>query len=170
MRLGYITQDGRGGNDRVLTDAAALAEAAGLRLAGCVQSNTERPGVPPESHDCDMDLRVLGGGPVVRINQRLGEGSRGCRLDPGALEVAVGEVEARMTGAEALIVNKFGKHECEGRGFRLLIAEALAGGLPVVLGVNRMNLEAFREFTGDAASELEPTPSAVVEFLLAPRA
>jgi glycosyltransferase involved in cell wall biosynthesis len=126
-----------------------------------VQTNTERAG----AHDCDMDLRILGGGPVLRINQRLGEGSRGCRLDPGALEAAVAEVALRMEGAEALVLNKFGKHESEGRGFRLLIAEALAAGLTVVLGVNRMNLEAFRAFTGGAGEEIAATPEAVAAFL-----
>ena len=28
-------------------------------------------------------------------------------------------------GADVLIVNKFGKHEAEGRGFRMVVAEAL---------------------------------------------
>ena len=43
-------------------------------------------------------------------------------------------VAARMAGARLLIVNKFGKHEAEARGFRSLIAEALASGGLVRLG------------------------------------
>lgn len=160
MRLGYVSLAGRGANDVLLAQAAALAEAEGLALAGCVQVNTDRAGLD----DCDMDLRILGGGPLVRINQRLGAGSRGCKLDPGALEAAVTEVAARMGGAQVLIVNKFGKHEALGRGFRPLVGEALGLGMAVVLGVNRLNLVAFLQFAGDLAQELPPEPGAIVAF------
>lgn len=161
MRLGYVSLGGRGANDALLAQVAALAEAAGVALAGCVQVNTDRAG----HDDCDMDLRILGGGPLVRINQRLGPGSRGCKLDPGALETAVAEVGARMAGARVLIVNKFGKHEALGRGFRPLVGEALAAEMDVVLGVNRLNLAAFLEFAGEFAVELEPEAGKILEFL-----
>ncbi len=161
MRLGYVSLVGRGANDLLLAQVAARAEAAGIALAGCVQLNTDRAGLD----DCDMDLRILGGGPLVRINQRLGAGSRGCKLDPGALEAAVAEVSARMTGAQVLIVNKFGKHEALGRGFRPLVGEALAAGMDVVLGVNRLNLAAFLEFAGEFAQELEPEAKAILAFI-----
>ncbi len=161
MRLGYVSLVGRGGNDVLLAQAAALAEAAGLSLAGCVQLNMDRAG----QEDCDMDLRILGGGPLVRINQRLGAGSKGCKLDPGALEAAVAEVGARIGAARVLIVNKFGKHEALGRGFRPLIGEAMAQGMTVVLGVNRLNLSAFQDFAGDLAQELAPDPASILEFM-----
>ena len=161
MLLGYVSMAGRGANDLLLAQVAALAEGAGMALAGCVQVNTDRAG----SDDCDMDLRILGGGPLVRINQRLGAGSRGCKLDPGALEMAVAEVGARMSGAQALIVNKFGKHESLGRGFRPLVGEALAQGIDVVLGVNRLNLKEFLSFAGEMAQELDANPQAILAFL-----
>ena len=63
---------------------------------------------------------------------------------------------AGPAGARLLIVNKFGKHEAEGRGFRSLIAEALASGLPVLLGVNQMNMHSFQAFAGDMAEPLTP--------------
>lgn len=160
MRLGYVSLAGRGANDLLLAQAAMLAEAEGLALAGCVQVNTDRAGMD----DCDMDLRILGGGPLVRINQRLGAGSRGCKLDPGALEAAVAEVGARLGGAKVLILNKFGKHEALGRGFRPLVGEALGQGMTVVLGVNRLNLEAFLHFAGDLAQELPADPQAILDF------
>lgn len=161
MRLGYVSLAGRGANDALLAQVAALAEAAGFAVAGCVQVNTDRVG----QEDCDMDLRILGGGPVVRINQRLGAGSQGCKLDPGALEQAVAEVAARIGGAQVLIVNKFGKHEALGRGFRPLVGEALAADMDVVLGVNRLNLPAFLEFSGEMAEELEPDAGKILAFL-----
>ena len=161
MRLGYVSMQGRGANDALLARVVDLAEAQGLALAGCVQFNTDRFG----SDDCDMDLRILGGGPLVRINQRLGAGSKGCKLDPGALESAVAEVTARLGSAKILIVNKFGKHESLGRGFRPLVAEALTLDMDVILGVNRLNLENFLEFAGDFAQALPEDPAAILAFL-----
>lgn len=161
MRLGYVSLAGRGANDRLLAQAVALAEAQRIVLAGCVQMNTDLAG----SDECDMDLRILGGGPIVRINQRLGAGSKGCKLDPGALETAVATVAARMDGAQVLIVNKFGKHESLGRGFRPLLGDALAADMAVVLAVNRLNLNAFLEFSGDMAQELAPDPQAILAFM-----
>ena len=55
-----------------------------------------------------------------------------------------------------LIVNKFGKHEAEGRGFRALIAEALASGMPVLLGVNAMNMQSFQVFAEGLAEPVLP--------------
>jgi len=60
-----------------------------------------------------------------------------------------------------LIVNKFGKHEAEGRGFRAVIAEALSNGIPVLVGVNALNLPAFEEFSAGLGRGL-PCQSAVL--------
>ena len=47
-----------------------------------------------------------------------------------ALEQAVALTQSALSqGADLLIVNKFGKHEADGRGMRPLIGEALAMGL-----------------------------------------
>lgn len=161
MKLGYITLPGRGQTDLFLADLAQGLSAAGLRLTGTVQTNTERAC----SHHCDMDLLVLPNGPVIRINQDLGAESTGCRLDAGALESAVAEVSPRLSGADAMIVNKFGKHEAEGRGFRHLMAEALISGLPVVVGVNPINRQAFEEFSEGAAIQLEADVSFILHWM-----
>lgn len=150
MRLATLTLPGRGETDRLLAGLAARLLAQGVPLAGAVQFNVEC------GEDCEMEVQVLPDGPILGISQKLGPGSEGCRLDAGALEQAVAEVAARMAGARLLIVNKFGKHEAEGRGFRSLIAEALASGLPVLLGVNQMNMHSFQAFAGDMAEPLTP--------------
>ena len=105
MKLAYTMAPGRGETDLVLDRLAADLAARGVRCCGTVQINTARadPGL------CDMDVRVLPEGPVLRISQDLGPEARGCRLDPAALETAVGLVLARLaSGADLLIVNKFG--------------------------------------------------------------
>jgi len=151
MALAFVKTVERGLTDRLLSDFAGRLQADGLRLAGVVQTNTDRPG----SHHCDMDVRVLPRGPVIRISQTLGEASRGCRLDPTALEQAVALVEAGLEQSpDLLILNKFGKHEAEGRGFRPLIADALARNIPVLLGVNGLNQQAFEAFAGEYAEEI----------------
>jgi hypothetical protein len=163
MQIGYVSLPGRGATDACLAAAVALIEAAGLRLAGTVQTSRERSG----RARCDMDVRVLPDGPVLCISQDLGADARGCRLDGGALETAVAEVEARLDGAVLLVVNKFGKQEAGGRGFVPVIAEAAARGLPVLVGVNALNLPAFLAFAGGMAAALPPVPAAVADWALA---
>jgi hypothetical protein len=165
MRLGYVHLPGRGETDRFLAEVVAQLEAAGLCLAGTVQTNVENC----ERGKCDMDLRVLPDGPTMRISQDLGAASRGCRLDAGALETAVVAVTARLDGAEMLVINKFGKQEAEGRGLAPVIADALDRGLPVLVGVNRMNADAFAGFVDGLAKPLPADVTSVVTWCLTAR-
>lgn len=158
MRLAYVQTDGRGETDRLLGAVADRLGGDGVRLAGVVQSNTDCE----DGSRCDMDLRILPGSETIRISQSLGRGSRGCRLDAAALEHAVGLVQRALAGApQLLIVNKFGKHEGDGRGFRPVIAEALLQGLPVLLGVNALNAARFADFAGPEATLLPPEQGAI---------
>ncbi len=161
MKLGYVNLPGRGETDQFLAALAERLLSRGTRLAGTIQTNSERNC----THHCDMDLRVLPDGPVVRINQDLGPEATGCRLDAGALEEAVLAVSVRLDEAELLIVNKFGRHEAEGRGFRHLMADALALGLPVIVGVNMQNMSAFMAYAGDMAQLLPADPDRVLNWL-----
>lgn len=149
--LGYITAEGRGAADRLLAQLAQDLLGRGVLLAGVVQINREtRP-----DRLCDMDLQVLGHDHQVRISQNLGPHARGCRLDPEGLETAVGLVEADLMRRPALLIlNKFGKSELEGRGFRNVIGMALSEGIPVLTAVNKANTAGFQSFAGDLAQEV----------------
>lgn len=164
MKLAYTMTQGRGDLDLLLYGLADAATRAGLRCAGVVQSNSDNG----TCTRCDMDVKVLPNGPVIRISQSLGANSRGCRLDPAALENAVAAAMAHLEqqDADLLIVNKFGKHEAEGRGFRDPIAEAIARDIPVVVGVNPLNVEKLLAFTGPDAMALPPTPDALLEWVV----
>lgn len=162
MRLAHISIAGRGETDRFLAAVAARLEMAGLRLAGTVQSNTARA----DRTRCDMDLRVLPDGPVYRISEDRGAAARGCMLDHGALEQTVAEVARRMDGADLLIVNKFGKAESEGRGLVPVISDALARGLPVLVGVNGLNLPLYLDFAGGLSDALPATEETVAAWCL----
>ncbi|NNF72967.1 MAG: DUF2478 domain-containing protein [Rhodobacteraceae bacterium] len=147
--------------DPLLAGLAARLSDEGARLAGIVQHNTDRPDAAP----CDMDVIVLPDGPVRRISQFRGIGARGCRLDTHAFETAVHLVASRLSRAtDLMIVNKFGKQEAAGRGLRDVIAMAVAWDVPVIVGLNRLNEEAFHAFTDGAATSLDPTPEALLDW------
>ncbi len=162
MRLGYVSLSGRGKTDRLLAEAVARLEARGVALAGTVQCNLERPG----RDLCDMELRLMPGGPQVRISVDLGPAAKGCRLDAGALEQAVLWVSRHLDGAEVLVVNKFGKQEATGKGLAPVIAEALDRGIPVLVGVNGLNLPPFLDFAAGMAEPLPPDAEAVAGWCL----
>lgn len=159
MPIAYVSLAGRGATDALI--AAALAQVIPARLAGTVQRDVPRAGRTL----CDMELVVLPDGPVFRINQDRGEAARGCRLDGGALEEAVVAVAARLSDAEALVVNKFGKLEAQGHGYVPLIAEGVARDLPVLIGVNGLNLPDLLAFCDGLALALPPEPDAVADWL-----
>jgi hypothetical protein len=160
VRLAYVTLQGRGRTDALIAEVAALLSADGIRLAGTVQSNQERP----DRRKCDMDLAVLPDGPIVRISEDRGSLARGCILDSGALEQTVMAVQRRLDGAELLIVNKFGKREAEGKGLVLVIADAVQRGLPVLIGVNGLNLAAFLTFAGENVRALPTNAPSIAEW------
>jgi len=163
MKLACTMAPGRGDTDQVLGRLATRLAALGLRCGGTVQINTERADARP----CDMDMRVLPDGPVLRISEDRGPQARGCRLDADALETAAGLVAARLaSGTDLLIVSEFGKHEADGRGFRDVIAKAVALDVPVVVGLNALNRDAFEAFCGGAATQLAPDPEALERWVL----
>ena len=161
MRLGYVSLPGRGESDLFLSQVAATLDGR-LCLCGAVQTNSDRA----DRRKCDMDLRLLSSGEVMRISEDRGALARGCVLDTNVLARAVAATEAAMSGADLLIVNKFGKTEAEGGGFAPVIGEAVCQGLPVLVGVNALNLPAFEAFADGLAEALPPDLDFVVNCCL----
>jgi len=165
--LGYVAGGGRGETDRLIRDVAMRLRDKGHSLAGAVQVNIETEDV----NKCQMDLHILSGNDTVRISQDLGSLSRGCRLDPDGLERAVGLVSAALQdGADFLIINKFGKQEADGRGFRPLIGDALSMGIPVITAVNATNADAFLIYAEDMAQSLPADTETIIAWCTAQRA
>lgn len=165
--LGYVTGGGRGETDILIRDVAMKLRNTGHILAGAVQVNVETN----PAYKCQMDLHILSGENVVQISQDLGALSQGCRLDPDGLERAVALVSTALQGgADFLVFNKFGKQEADGRGFRPLIGEALAMGVPVLTAVSKGNLDAFLTYAEDMAVELRRDVDAAVDWCIAQRA
>lgn len=129
--------------DTCLATVARGLKASGLRLSGAVQHNT----MGGDRCRCDMTLEDLATGRLVEISEQRGPQARGCRLNSAALEEIVGLAGAAVErGADLLIVNKFGKREAEGHGFRQVIDAALEQGTAVLVAVSRENLAAWQQF------------------------
>jgi hypothetical protein len=160
MRIASVRAEGRGGTDKLLSKAAILMKKRGIRLCGTVQANTALPG----RHHCDMELKVLPDGPRLPISQQRGLLARGCLMDADAIETVAMEVEKRLDGAELLIINKFGKQEATGRGMVPVIVEAVSRGIPVIVGVNALNQDAFAAFFGDSVYALPPDAEAIARW------
>lgn len=159
MQLASVGAKGRGATDRLLTNIVERLSADGLRMVGAIRAT--RPG--PESGHCNSALLLLPDGPIVDITQDLGTGSQACRMDSGALEMAVAGATKRLATehVDLVVLNKFGLSEAEGRGFRTLIAEALERDLPVLIGVSDVQKAAFDRFADGMAVELPPDEDAV---------
>lgn len=162
MRIGYICSETDRRTDEVLSRVAERAARAGIALGGTVQPvDRSQP-----AEKCRIVLRVLPDGPVCDVSTDLGPGASGCRLDAGALEQAMVLVNDRLPGAQALVVNKFGKQEAAGRGLVGAIGSCAGErGLPVLVGVSPEWLPAFLAFAEGAAQSLDADEDRVFDWL-----
>jgi hypothetical protein len=117
-----------------------------------------------------MVLHELATGRSIAISEDLGEGASSCRLSYARLLDAARLVEDRLADADIVFLNKFGKAEAEGGGFRDLIARCIEGGKNIVVGVPLRNERQWIEFCGDffvpVIATPVPQPQAVAELVL----
>ena len=120
------------GVDLLLEEAARMMQSAGLEVIGYVQRKEEIPG----QYDPDRHLEDVTTGERIVISQSLGSGSRACRLDPQGLTDATQRMLTKMeSGADVLILNRFGHGELEGGGFRSVIERAVSDDMPALIAV-----------------------------------
>jgi nucleoside-triphosphatase THEP1 len=137
--------------DTVFSALVGRCRALGLSLAGVLQHKVSEGA----DRRCDVMLEDLTSGHRTPLFEDRGAGAGGCRLDEAALAEATARVEGSLeTTPQLLVLNKFGKVECDGGGLRDLIASAIDRGIPVVIGVPQRNLGVWREFAGEFAIEL----------------
>ncbi len=166
MKLAAVLYDiGEGAAvDTLLATLALRLRRVGFRLAGAVQSNV----AALDGRRTDIVLEDLASGGRVDVSQFRGAGARGCRLDERALEysagIAVSSLEPEM---DLVVVNRFGKREAEGHGFRLMIEQAVVIGVPVLAGLSRAHLEAWRAFLGEEPVLLPPDMARVASWCAA---
>ncbi len=152
LPIAAVLSDASNSAGLVLTDVARHLRREGCRLAGAVQTAD-----PEEARQgaCVMTLSVLPDGPELPIWQELGQHAKGCRLNHEALEDVVGLVDRAIdSSTDVLIINKFGKREGEGAGFRQTIARAIDMDIPVLVGISDAERRAFESFVGGAGQVL----------------
>jgi nucleoside-triphosphatase THEP1 len=149
--------------DAIFETLVGRSRALGLSLAGVLQ----HPAFEGADRRCDVLLEDLTSGHRTTLFEDRGAGASGCRLDEAALAEATARIEGSLEHApDLLVLNKFGKVECEGGGLRDLIASAIDRRIPVIIGVPRRNLEAWRSFAGDFADELCADEVSVQNWLM----
>ena len=150
---------------RILRRLSETLREAGVACAGYIEKSV--PPRPGRSR-CDMIIENLSTGERLTISRDLGPFARGCRLDTDVLATAIEKGRHSLElRPDILIVNKFGKSESAGQGFRPLIVEALERGIPVLIAVPWKNVDSWRQFSGDFSRELaiEGGPREVDEVL-----
>lgn len=65
---------------------------------------------------------------------------------------------------DLLILNKFGKREAEGAGFRQIIGHAIELGIPVLVAVNPAQRDALSDFAGDDLEHLPENQDAILNW------
>ena len=149
--------------DAFFSGIAQTLAGQGMRVRGALQTRGAESG---ECHCADMDLTTVGSGRTFRISQPLGNGSRGCRLHPGALAECSSFIERELyEGADLLILNRFGRGESEGRGFRDLIGKSMALEVPVLTAVRPTYADAWAAFGAGFACDLPMERAAVLDWI-----
>jgi nucleoside-triphosphatase THEP1 len=147
--------------DDVLAQAARRLKMDGLKIAGSIQWNEPVAG----RRRCRMTLEDLASGRKILSSEDRGSEARGCHLDTSALEEAAVLATASLEpGIDLVIVNRFGKQEIAGRGFRQAIEAAVLLGLPVLAGVSEKNWSSWLAFAGDEAERLPVSLDAVLSW------
>jgi hypothetical protein len=149
--------------DEFFAGIVAALRADNLRLGGAIQQNTATAG--PAACCGDMVLVDLASGERVTISQDLGAEAEACRLDSAGLNEMSGRLELNVDESiDLLILNKFGKAEAEGNGFRSVIARAMDVGVPLLTAVKPLHREAWHRFHGGLAAELSPESGDVLTW------
>lgn len=162
MNIAALLYEGDQGSavDTLLADVALHLRAAGWKLAGAVQS----PAATRNSR-CEMTLEDLATGTCIEAADPLGPSVSGCRLDTGALEDSVGlAVSSLDPDTKLVVINRFGKRETEGHGFRSMIENAVVLDVPILVGVKRMHLDAWTRFVGEEPLLLPPNQDDILRW------
>jgi hypothetical protein len=135
--------------DTLLRSFATDVASSGRRVVGFHQSG--------HCHATNgMRLTLLPSGHVLHITQELGPGSTSCSLDAAQLDCACSELRCHLTssGAELVVLNRFGKLEEAGRGLRAEIIAAVLAEIPLLIAVSEHRFDAWNRFVGSMSVKL----------------
>jgi hypothetical protein len=145
--LAALVYDDHEDPDAVLRDFAAKLNVRGFRAVGMVQAG--------QCADSSLSAVLVHDGETILLAQDFDPTASGCRLDLGRLQHAGARVaEALGSGADLLIVNRFGKRERDGKGLGHLVERARDADIPVVIAVSSQRFEDWVRFAGGMSVKL----------------
>ncbi|MBK9081734.1 MAG: DUF2478 domain-containing protein [Rhizobiales bacterium] len=145
----------------MLAAFAARRRAEGVAVAGVVE--IADAGGPFECSS--LTLRDVATGDDIPISQDLGAGSTSCNLDAGGLAAACGRIEAAVaSGAQLVVLSKFGKQETLNGGLVAAFASAIAAGVPIATSVAPSLAAAWARFAADLAQSARAEPQALEDW------
>jgi nucleoside-triphosphatase THEP1 len=125
--------------DAILRDFASDLKARGFRAVGMIQTG--------QCADSSLSVVLVHSGEKLLLARDFDPAASGCRLDVARLENAGARVaDALEAGADLVIINRFGKRECDGRGLTYLIERAREANIPLVIAVSSDRLTDWIEF------------------------
>jgi Protein of unknown function (DUF2478) len=133
--------------DAMLRDFAAGQNARGFRVVGMVQAG--------QCADSSLSAVLVHTGEKLLLAQDFDPAAHGCRLDLGRLQNAGARIaDALASGADLLIINRFGRRESAGQGLAYLIERALDADIPVLIAVSAHRFHDWIKFAGGMTVKL----------------
>jgi hypothetical protein len=161
-KVGVLLYDSTVEVDALLAAAIPLVRAKGITVAGLLQ----RLGTLLPNGKHSLWLEDIATGRSIRLDSPRGPGATACVLDPDALaQGACLLQQAVASGADLIIVSRFGSVEADGSGLRAEIAEAICSGAAVVIPVRFSVLNDLERFLGGPAQLLLPSPAAIADWV-----
>lgn len=150
--------------DALMAQLASDLHARGIGIAGVVQT------CDPETvgEDRDLHLTSVNGDWSLPVMQNRGSLSSGCRLDYSAVAEASSRIAAAITPATRIVIlNRFGRAESEGNGFRSILEKCLEEGYTALCAVRSDYVADWEAFHGGLAETLPATREAILDWCLA---
>ena len=160
-KVGVLLYDKTIEVDAILTASIDLIRAQGLSVAGLLQRFGDR--LPNGKRS--MRVEDIATGQTIRLDQPRGPGAVACMLDPDALARSACLLQRAVgSGADVILVSRFGNAEADGGGMRAEIADAICSGTAVVIPVRYSLLDDLEGFLGGPAPLLLPSPMAIADW------
>ena len=145
--LAALVYDEHDDPDAVLRDFAGELIARGSRVVGMVQAG--------QCADSSLSAVLVDTGETLLLAKDPDPNASGCQLDIDRLRNAGERVaDALESGADLLIINRFGKRERDGKGLAYLMERARKAGIPVVIAVSAQRYEDWIGFSGGRSEKL----------------
>jgi hypothetical protein len=160
VRLAAVAYPDRGDVEALLRDFTRRLQARGVRVDGLLQESGREANGRPR-----MELIAIADGERFLISQNLGPDSRACCVDVGGVASAAARLRDIVDAAPALLViNKFSGLEAEGGGLAAEFLDAVARGIPVLIGLSARHQDAFVAATAGQARMLAADLAALEEW------